>query len=83
MREKLFALGPWPQCVVKAITFWRALPWVFFNCMCKNLLRSMNEVETGRASRKMRKITEKNAKNYARTQSKTPKIYARTQSKTK
>ena len=35
----------------------------FFNCMYKNFLRSTNEVETGRASRKIRKLTKKNAKN--------------------
>ena len=35
----------------------------FFNCMCKNLLRSMNKVETGRVSRKIQKLTGKNAKN--------------------
>jgi len=35
----------------------------FFNCMCKNLQREMNEFETKKAARKIRKLTGKNATN--------------------
>ena len=35
----------------------------FFNCMCKNLLREINELEATEATRKIRKIIGKNAKN--------------------
>jgi len=58
-------VSPWSVSAMcnKGHDILRGVSIRFFNCMCKNLLREMNELETTKAARKIRKLTGKNALN--------------------